>query len=208
MALLDSEVIRIKRALGYPLLTNSAAPYVGGFYSLFDQVIAVYVQSGAKTTCTTEVSAATSATPVVLTLASVTGIAVYDRIVLDVDTRQERPTVQSISGSTVTVLLTLAHAGSYPVSVEGGESIVRDILRELANIDTTISSLRNRVGLKKAGEEIEFFGGGGTLASQGLDQLTQVLTLREQWRDELASALGVNRLNAPGAGGGSTLSVY
>lgn len=208
MALLESEVLRIRAELGYPLLSNSAAPYVGGFYALFEQVIAQYVQAGATTTCSTVVAEAEVPTPVTLALASAAGVAAGARIVVDVDVRQEVVTVQSLSGSNVTALLSLPHTGTYPVTVEGGETIVRECLRELSNLRTTISALRNRVGLKKAGEEIEFFGGGSTLASQGIDQLTQVLQLQEHWRNELARALNVARLNGPGAGGGSSISMY
>ena len=70
-----------------------------------------------------------------------------------------------------------------------------------------MASLRSRVGLKKV-DGVEFFGGGNPLASQGVDPLTQVNQLREFWRDELAQALGLERLNSKGSSGGSDLSVY
>lgn len=207
MALLDSEVMRIKKELGYPLLTNSAYPYIDGYIFLFEQIIQPYLQTGAATTSSTPVASAEAPTPATLTLASVVDVHAGDTMIVDVDARQERVTIQSVTGSTVTALLSLEHAGTYPISIEGGESIVRGILRELSNLANTISEIRDRVGIKKA-EDIEFFGGGATLASQGIDPLTQVLQLREYWRDELASALGIPRLNGEGSSGGSSVSVY
>lgn len=205
MPLTDSEVMRIKAELGFPLLTISAEPYIG-FASYFEDLLQPYLQEGADTTCSTTVTASKAPTPVTLTLASAAGMFAGARAVVDVDARQETATIQHVSGSTITLLLSLSHTGVFPVTLEGGLTLVRSLLRELANLSTTISSLRTRVGIKKA-EDIEFFGGGSTLASQGIDQLTQVLQLREHWRDELASALGIPRQNGV-AQGGSDLSMY
>jgi hypothetical protein len=122
-----------------------------------------------------------------------------------------------ITANTITCLLSKPQSGTYPVIVEGGESIIRDLLNDLRQISSgmngqagTLSALRSRVGIKAIVGVVEFFGGGGTLASQGIDPLTQVMQLREMWRDELASILGIPRLNArSGAhGGGGDVSVY
>lgn len=213
MALTDAEVQRIRYELGYPNLSTSVEPYIG-IVAVFEQVIQPYTLGGATTTSATPVTAATAPTPQTLTLASATGFAAGDVVVVDVDVRQERATIQSLSGASMTVQLSLAHSGTYPVVVEGGESIIRDILRELRLISSgmngqagTISTIRSRVGLKKV-DDVEFFGGGNTLASQGRDPLTSLFELREQWRDELAQALGVPRLNDKRNSGGSEVSVY
>lgn len=206
MALTDSEIQRVRYELGYPNLDTAAEPYIG-IVAVFTQVIQPYTLSGASTTSSTPVTAASSPTPQSLTLASATGFAAGAVVLVDVDARQERATVQSLSGSSMTVQLSLAHSGTYPVTVEGGESIIRDILRELRLVADAISSLKDRVGLKKA-DEIEFFGGGNTLASQGIDPMTHTLNLREYWRDELASCLGIPRLNAKSSSGGGEIGVY
>ncbi len=203
----DSELVRVKKELGFPLLTSGAQAYIDSDTFLFEQIIQPYLEEGADSTSSTVVTAATAPTPVALTLSSATGFARGDRVVIDVDTRQETPTIQSISGSAITVLLSLAHTGSYRVTVEGGLTIVRGLLRQLSDVESTIGSIRSRAGIKKV-EDIEFFGGGATLASQGIDALTQVFQLREYWRDELAKALGIRRLNAANSGGGATVSIY
>jgi bifunctional DNA-binding transcriptional regulator/antitoxin component of YhaV-PrlF toxin-antitoxin module len=213
VALLDSEVARIKYELGYNVLAVGAEPYIG-IVAVFDQVIQPYTTAGAATTSSTPVTAATSPTPQTLVLASATGFNVGDVVVVDVDSRQERATIQALSGASATAQLSLAHSGTYPVTVEGGETIVREILRELRLLSTgmngtsgTISTIRSRLGLKKV-DDVEFFGGGNTLASQGRDPLTSLLELREYWRDELAGLLGIPRLNDKRNSGGSEVSVY
>lgn len=206
MGLTDAEVQRCKYELGYNLLAVGAEPYIG-FVVAFDQVIKPYTLSGAATTSSTPVTAASTPTPQTLSIASATGFAAGAVVLVDVDTRQERATIQSIAGSSITLQLSLAHSGTYPVVIEGGESIIRDILRELRLVADAIINLKDRVGLKKA-DEIEFFGGGQTLASQGIDPMTHTLNLREYWRDELARCLGLPRLNAKSSSGGSEIGVY
>lgn len=213
MALTDAEIQRCRYELGYPNLDTAAEPYIG-IAAVFSAVIQPYTLGGAATTSATPVTAATTPTPQTLTLASATGFAAGTVIIVDVDSRQERATIQNLSGSAATVLLSLAHSGTYPVIVEGGESIIRDILRELRLLANgmngsagTLTTMQSRLGLKKV-DDVEFFGGGNTLASQGVDPLTQILKLREYWRDELAAALGLERLNSPQGRGGSDVGVY
>ena len=206
MALTDAEIQRVRYELGYPNLSTAAEPYIG-IAAVFSQVIQPYTLSGAQTTSSTPVTAADSPTPQSLTLADPTGFEAGAVVLVDVDARQERATVQSIAGASMTVQLSLAHTGTYPITVEGGESIIRDILRELRAVADAISNLKDRVGLKRA-DEIEFFGGGQTLASQGIDPMTHTLNLREYWRDELAACLGIPRLNSKTSGGGGEISVY
>lgn len=213
MALTDAEIQRIRYELGYPNLETAAEPYIG-IAAVFEQVIQPYTLGGAATTSSTPVTAATTPTPTSIVLASATGVAAGNVIVVDVDARQERATIASISGATITVQLSLAHTGTYPVVVEGGESIIRDILKELRLLASgmngsagVMTTLQSRLGLKKV-DDVEFFGGGNTLASQGVDPLTQIINLREYWRDELARALGISRLNDRRNSGGSDVSVY
>lgn len=202
MALTDSEVVRLKAELGYHVLTIGAVPYVG-YTSLFDSVIQVYMQAGAATTSSTTVTAATSPTPATLTLASGTGFASGNRVVIDVDDRQEIVTAQNVSGASLTVLLTLAHSGTYPVTVEGGETIVREHLARLRAINEQITSASSTAGIKRV-DVIEFYGGGAT----GNAQIDVLYKQRDRARDELASILGVQNMHRLRRSGGQTLSVY
>ncbi len=208
MALTTAEVRRIKYELGYGLLSVGAEPYIS-YVSLFDTIIQPYLTEGAATRSSTIVVAADEPTPVALVLLSSTGIVAGDRVTIDIDSRQETSTIQAMSGLSMTVLLQGAHSGSYPVEIEGGASIVRAILRKLQAIgglgasasgDAIMKALSS-AGIRKV-DEIEFFG--GEMTSQ--TRIGQVKALREYWRSELASALGVVRLN--GGGGGSSVSMY
>lgn len=171
MALSASEVARIKAELGYNVLAVGAEPYVS-IVALFESVIAPYTLTGAATTSATAVAATSTPTPTTITLADATGFTPGAVAVVDVDARQERATVTAVAGATITLQLSQAHAGTYPVVVESGEGIIRDILSELHAVATEIGSLRSRVGIKSVDGEIEFFGGGRTTASQGIDPLT------------------------------------
>lgn len=203
MALTDSEVRRIKYELGYPLVSVGAEPYIG-VAAIFEQVIQPYLTAGAVTTSATAVTAASTATPVTLTLASATGFADFARVVIDVDDRQEFATVQHMSGSAMTVLLRKAHSGTYPVTVEAGESIVREILRECVRLGGgggLVSNAASKAGLKKV-DEIEFFGdsSGITITAQQRKELAR-------WRDDLAMALGVENLRGIRGGGGGEIGL-
>lgn len=199
MALLTSEVRRIRAELGFNVLSAGAEPYIS-VHAMFEQVIQTYMQAGASTTSSTSVTAAASPTPVTLTLADATNFSQFDRIVVDVDDRQEIATCSAVSGSTIVVQLSKAHSGTYPVSVEGGEAIVRHILRKIDALDKPGGMLEksaSTAGIKKA-DEVEFFGASGEL--QRLDAVTR---LRDRYRDELASVLGVPNLWRSRSGGGA-----
>lgn len=217
MSLLASEIQRVKYELGYPTLTIAAEPYVG-YVSLFDQVIQPYLASGATTTSASSIAAATTPTVASVVLADATGFAAGATAIIDVDSLQERATIRSISGSTIQVLLSKAHSGTYPVTVEGGESIVRGILQRIQSLtglsvgagdSGAMGSSLETAGVKRI-DEIEFFGPATSGSSKSsTTQIQQLVEQREYWRDELASVLGVERLNRmSGRDGGSTISVF
>lgn len=211
MSLTTAEVARVKHELGYNVLLVGAEPYVG-ISTLFETAIAPYTQSGALTTSSTAVTAATTPTLVTLTLADATGFAAGARVVVDVDSLQESATVRSMSGSAITLLLSNAHSGTYPVTVEGGESIIRAILRQIQAISGLgsntgeLQSAMAAAGIKRV-NEIEFFGGEASGATTRIRQLEALLAY---WRDELSIALNVeNRRGAAGGyGGGSDVAIY
>lgn len=201
MALLDSEVTRLRYELGYPLLTTGAEPWIG-IASAFDNVIQPYLRAGAATTSATAVTAASSATPVTITLASATGFTTGDRLVVDVDDRQEIVTLQNLASTSATMLLTKAHTGTYPVTVEGGETVVRALLQRLRVIGEALDSSATSAGIKRV-DEIEFFGD-----TSSISVFSSLRQQREDCRDELSSAVGLARLNRAGRGGGSRVAVY
>ena len=198
MALLDSEVARCKAELGYPLLSQ-ANPYIATTL-LFEQVVQPYIGAGAKTTSSTAVTAADVPTPVTLTLADVTGVHGGDRVIIDVDDRQEGATVQSLTGSTIVVLLKGVHSGTYPVTVEGGEQIVREILARIRATKTEMGGTFGEGALKQV-DEVEFYQTGGSLFSTLGSQLMF-------WRDELAAVLGIQSLWARKRAAATRMSVY
>jgi len=202
MALTAAEVARLKAELGYNVLAVGAEPYIG-ITRLFENVIQEYVTSGTETTSTTPVSAATSPTPVALTLASATGITAGATVIIDVDSRQEQATVQAISGASMTVQLMKAHSGTYPVVLEGPESIIREYLMKLRALTApggTYDKSLSRAGIKRV-DEIEFFGD-----AMGASGRKDIAALQRHYRNELASILGVPNLRDRGAGG--ALSSY
>jgi uncharacterized small protein (DUF1192 family) len=201
MALLTSEVARIRAELGVNLMGVGAVPNFE-VYSVFEQVVKPYVLSGTSTTSSTSVSSASSATPVTLTLAATDDDVVAGATVaIDVDARQEIATIQSVSGSDIVVLLTKEHSGTYPVTVESGETIIRELLRQLRVVATEQSSAGLQGGIKKV-DEIEFFGHG-----EG-NRLATLQGERSRLRDELSAAIGFPNLHRRSRGGGSSIALY
>lgn len=214
MSLLPSELDLIRYELGWNELTTGAEPYVG-VAALFDRVVLPFLRSGLITTSSTAVTAATPAAPVALTLAAVSGtntqgttvtVSAGDKLVIDVDDLQESATVESISGNIVTVPLSLAHTGVYPVTVEGGESLVRSILRRCRKVSASIESAMDNAGLKKV-DEVEFFPSAGGGSSMFGDLVAQ----QKYWRNELYRVLfgvGDRSLTGQATGAGGLVSIY
>lgn len=200
MALLDSEVSRIRYELGFNLLTTDAVPWISTTQA-FEQIIQPYLSAGATTTSATAVTAASTPTPVTITLASGTGFDTGCRVVIDVDGRQEVVTAQLVSGTSLTVMLSKTHSGTYGVTVEGGETIVREILTKIRNVADKLESAATKAGIKRV-DEIEFFGTGQTELFRNLNGQ------RDYWRNELSSVLGIPSMWAGRRGGAQRLSVY
>lgn len=205
MALSDSEVAVIKAELGYNQLTIGALPYVD-YTALFDEVVQPRMGEGASTTSSTVVTAASTPTPVNLTLTSATGFTAGDRVIVDVDSLQEEATIRSLAGSVIGVILTLAHTGTYPVTVMGGAQIVRALLKRLAALRTQLDSVVSTAGLKRA-EDIEWYQAQAG-AYGGSAQLAALYAQRDDLRDQLAVACGLmNRYKFFGGGRVATTSV-
>lgn len=187
MALLDSEIQRIRYELGFNVMGVDAEPYLTYFGSL-NRVISLYLNAGPKTTSSTSVVAASTPTQRTLVLADATGFDAGATVYVDVLPNQERAVVQSVSGSSVVVFLQKAHAGVYPVTVDGGEAMIREKLAELYTAAQKIIAGLDTAGLKRV-DEIEFYGG-----AKMSSQATMLYQIRDTLRDELAVMLGVVNL--------------
>jgi len=188
--LATAEMSRIRAELFDNVLAGGALPYVA-VGTIYD-VIASNVESSA-TDPTSSSTAVNDAGPTVLTLASVTGLSVGTRVVLDVDDAREVVTVRAIVGSTISVVCTKTHAGTYPVEIESPLTIVRGLLADLETVDQQQRTGVANLGVKKVDGEIEFFA-----ASEG-STLTSSETYRNRLRSRLAAATGLTRLFAEAA---------
>lgn len=203
MAFSTSELARIKAELGYNLLLTGADVYVG-VTSIFEQVVNGYISAEIATTSATSVTAHDSPMPVALTLASATGFTAGDQVIVDVDSRREKATIAALSGAAVTVQLTKAHSGTYPVSVVGPITIAKDILGKIDAVKAKMSGTFGAGALKRV-DEIEFY----AVGKNGKTQFGAMGDELAYWRNELASVLGVPNAWEMRQGRGSvTLSVY
>lgn len=215
MALLTSEVDLIRYELGWSGLTTGAEPFIG-IAAIFDRVMVPYLRSGLITSSATAVTASATPALVPITLTAISGtntqgdaVAVHvgDRLVVDVDARQEASTVESISGSIVSLLLSNVHTGTYSVTVEGSEALLRSILRKCRAAAQALEDAMSSAGIKKV-DEIEFFPSKMTGGSTIFDDLR---TQRQYWRNELYRLLfgvGDKSLTGQSSGSGGLVSVY
>lgn len=206
-----SETVTVQSISGSVATFLLAKPHTGTY---------PVVNSTTSTTTSTSTVVPAIVTPpslVTLTLTDPTGFHANDTIIVDDGARQEATRVLSISGSTITAYLTKGHSGTYPVTVEGGESILRGVLQILqslnpmggnaAGLTGSIGGAIDGAGIKKV-DEIEFFGPssfGGSGASFAGTPLQQILAMIEYYRDMLEYITGIPRLNGHC---GSGLSVY
>jgi hypothetical protein len=158
--------------------------------------------AGTTTTSSTIVTASGTPALATLTLVSAIGFVAGARIVVDVDAQQETVTIESVSGSAVSALLGKAHSGTYGVTVEGPESIIREYLTRIRAVKDQMATAFGTGTLKQV-DEIGFYPSvnGQTLFGALGDQLMY-------WRAELCSALGIRNLWLYRAGGATSLAVY
>jgi hypothetical protein len=199
MPFTPAELWRIKAELGYNLLNVGADAYIG-ISQLLEQVVNNNIDSEVTTTATTSVTASTTPTPTTITVASATGLATGDRVFVDVDSRLENVTIQNLSGTSLTALFSKAHAGTYPVMLEGPITLAKEALQRIGEVKAEMGTTFGHGALKKV-DEVEFYDSSRTHFGSLGDQLSY-------WRDELASRLGVPNLWRRRSGGSGRLSVY
>lgn len=195
--LTDDELARIRAEVLDNVLDQQATPWfeVRAIYDVIrDNVIS---SSVAPTSSTTTVSAAG---PTTLTLASVTGLTVGQKVQIDVDGARETVTVRAISGLTISVVCRKTHSGTYPVEVESPLTLVRGVLSDLATIESgaAIDAL-DTIGLKRV-DEVEW---------RDDETITRALErARQQLRSRLASLCGLTGILQSAQGRGSRFEAY
>lgn len=199
MPLTSGELDRVRAELNYHLLSIGAQPFIG-VHQVFDQIVAPFLREGLETTCATSVTVAQVGTPVTLTLASAAGIAVHEHVALDVDSLFEKATVRSISGSTITVILGMAHPATFPVTFDGGLLLVREALAAIALVRSRLRP-RGTGGIKKV-DEVEFYEVKGKTEFQ---VLTNQLRF---YQAELADRLGVPKFLGAGQSCGGSIGLF
>jgi len=199
MAFTTGELIRIRAELGFNVLTSGAAPFVN-VTAYFETIVQNYITAGAATTSSTAVDASDEPVLVNLTLTDATGFASGDRVWVGVGDSQESSIVQNKSGDVIAVKLTKAQGGAYPVSVDGGEQVVRDLLEKIRLTKAEMADTFGEGSLKKI-DEIEWYAAGVTMFANLGSQLSF-------WRNELAVVLGAPNMWERLQMAGSAISVY
>src|ERR1700722_7607722 len=111
MALLTSEIQRIKQELGFNQLTLGAEPYIG-ITQYFEQIVLPNLQTGGITSSSTTFTATGTPQLITLQLVSAASFAQLCRAVVDVDENQETAQVSSVVNNSISLYLTLAHSGT------------------------------------------------------------------------------------------------
>lgn len=167
MALTAGEVEALRRHLQYGNIGVGAYPNTpDGFYEVFYDVISPYLSTGTETSATTAITANTTTT---VTPASMTGIAVYGRLVVDADEAAEVVTVKAVTASTFVAAFKKAHAASgYPIATDSGVARLRLLLNDADKAFATMtgSTITSSAGLKSVGRgAVEWFGAGAVLSA-------------------------------------------
>lgn len=173
----EAEIQSLRRHLSYGNVAVGAYPYTpDGFYEVFHNVIAPNLETGAETTATTAIAAAstTAVTPVAMT-----AIAVNTRLVVDVGDEAEIVVVKSVTATTFTAKFAVAHpASGYPIAVQSGLAELRMLLHSADKIRRTLggSSITGSAGLQSIDKgDVVWFAPGAALASTR-EQYAEIVT--------------------------------
>jgi hypothetical protein len=198
MALSESELARIRAELLDQVTDAAAEPYLG-FRSIYAVIQDnVSASATAATTSSTSVSTLGATT---ITVASATGIAAAERVVLDADRQRETVTVRNVSGSVLSVVCQKTHSGTYPVEIESPLTIVRGLLQDLSDLDVHEQASFASLGLKRV-DEVEWSDAGIRVAIE---------SQRSMLRKRLAAVCGLSAIyqaNLARLAGATTFEVY
>lgn len=225
MAFSFGDVQRLKWELGYNAVNIGAEAYVlNSYVAVFDAAIAPYlIDQGSTSTSTVTASSTGAPSNTTVTVAAnpnVTGAQIANvygqifqvgtKIVVDVGPQQETDVViQAISGLVLTVALQNAHGPTqFPVVLQGGEHIARDILSRLDVLNTQIKGYAPAVAGLSQADEAKFYAAQRGRRGQ-LDTFGALMEQRDMARRDLAALLGIQNLwdmKRFGDGGGSSMS--
>lgn len=199
MALTAGEVEALRRHLQYGNIGVGAYPNTpDGFYEVFYDVISPYLSTGTETSATTAITANTTTT---VTPASMTGIAVYGRLVVDADEAAEVVTVKAVTATTFVAAFKKAHAASgYPIATDSGVARLRLLLNDADKAFATMtgSTITSSAGLKSVGRgAVEWFGAGAVLSA-----------VQQQYRAILDQIAGLVQVPVNGDGRTTRLESY
>lgn len=209
------DIARLKFETGYNVNAVGAELYVlNGYAAVFDAAIAPYLvdQGTISFTQVGPYAAPQNVQLALLANPNVTGNAVNgppsqpntygnvfqvgSKIVVDVGPAQERDVIiQTLSGLVVTVALQNVHGqnGSYPVLLQGGEYLVRDVLARLDVINTQLKGYAPAVaGLEQADEAKFYASRRGKQGQQGV--FDDLMAQRDMARRDLCALLGIENL--------------
>lgn len=216
---------KLKGQLGFNAVNVGAEAYVlNGYAAMFDAAIAPYmVDQGSSSTTVVPASSTGSAVAVAVTVAAnpiVSGAQVANiygnvftqgaKVVVDVGPQQETNVViMGISGLVLTLLLANAHGqyGSYPVLLQGGEYLARQIMARIDVIEGQLTGIAPITAGVTRADDVQL--ASSMMGRKGqLDKFQSLNAQRDLARKELASLLGVPNLwEMRGKFGGSSGSL-
>lgn len=216
MSLRPEEVLRIKFECGVSVTLIGAEPYIA-YNAVFDKAIQPYIVDPTTTSTSTVTAGQTQS----ISLAAIPVIAgstnpafsVGSSVTVDVGPASEVVQIQVLSGTTIWATFANAHGanGVYPVTMAGGEQVVRDILTRL---DVIKAQLTNNAPLAAGVEqldngEIKLFPSTPIGSRRGSrDMFDSLIAQREQARDDLGEAIGFPNLRSMKRGAGSHVVPY
>jgi hypothetical protein len=217
VALHAEEILRCKWELGVSVTLIGAEPYIT-YLAVFDKAIAPYIIDPTTTSATPVVASSPAAQTSIVVAAipviagtSTPAFGVGSTVTVDVGPPAEQAVILVLSGTTLWLTLANAHGsnGAYPVTMAGGEQVVRDVL---ARLDAIKSELLN-VAPKTAGieqvDEVKIFPATTVGSRRGTrDKFESLIQQREQARDDLGEAIGFPNLRRMRRGGGARAEAY
>lgn len=220
MALRAEEILRIKWELGVNVTNLGAEPYIT-YLAIFEQAIQPFIVDP-TTTSATIVQQYSGGQQVQITVAAiptlpapsttVPAFTVGTRLVIDVGPNQEESDILVLTGTTLWLTLANAHGqnGAYPVTMTGGEHIIREILRRLEVIGHQLTSVAPMTAGISQADEVKFYAstGHGGRGQHTIDKGDALVKQREQARDDLGEAVGFPNLRRAQRGGSRRLSAY
>jgi hypothetical protein len=215
VALRAEEILQIKYELGVSVNLIGAEPYIT-YVAIFDKAIAPYIIDP-TTTSVTPVTAAPTGAAIALTLAAVPVIAgsttpaftVGTSVNVDVGPNAETAQIQVLSGLTMWVTLFNAHGtnGAYPITMSGGENVVRSILQRINAITAELTNIAPTTAGVEQVNKIKLYA--SSRHRQGSrEKWESLVAQREQARDDLGEAVGFTNLRKKRRSAGGRMELF